>query len=315
MNDSSRTLELQVPSSENATRLDKFLALQLNDHSRSQIQQWIKDGQVSIDDEICIKPKTHVLTDDTIVVHIPNTITSTDQPENIPLDIIHEDEALLIINKPAGLVVHPGAGNPNHTLVNGLLYHHPELNTLPRAGIVHRLDKDTSGLLMVAKTQAAYLQLTHDLAQRTIKRRYQAIVDGMIPTEGTIDEPIGRNPQNRQKMAVTPTGKPAQTSWQIRRRLAHYSLIQVQLHTGRTHQIRVHMQFLGHPLLGDPTYGKHRGYQSLDKDPATKVLDFKRQALHAYQLKLTHPTTQKTMEFTSPLPQDLQTLIQTLSYD
>ncbi|MEC8383698.1 MAG: RluA family pseudouridine synthase [Pseudomonadota bacterium] len=312
MHKDDHNLTFQVDENINNIRLDQYLAQSIHNHSRNQIQQWIKNGHVQIDDEVCMKPKTPISANNIIQIHIPKPETIVDQPENIPLDIAFEDSDLIVINKPPGLVVHPGAGNRSGTLLNAILHHDPTLATLPRAGIVHRLDKDTSGLMMIAKKQPAYLQLCQDLAKRQIKRQYLAIVDGQVSCAGNIDEPIGRSRYNRQKMAVTSSGKPAQTSWTIRKRLQHYTLIDLQLHTGRTHQIRVHMQHLGHPLLGDPTYGSHRGYKSLNSTIAKQISAFPRQALHAIDLQLIHPIHSTPLHIKSPVPDDMQNIINLL---
>ncbi len=311
MTQSPQYIQLQVPHEHNATRLDKLLAILLPEHSRNQIQKWIKDAHVCIDEEICQKPKTQVYTGDTIAIDVPEAKTITDQPEDIALNIVFEDEDLLILNKPSGLVVHPGAGNREGTLLNALLFYHQPLAQLPRAGIIHRLDKDTSGLMMIAKSQHAFLTLTEALAQRTIKRHYFAIVSGTITSEGTVDEPIGRHRFHRQKMAVTSNGKPAKTSWKVIQRLQAHSVLHLALHTGRTHQIRVHMQHLGHALLGDKTYNSNKPMLGLPPTTLTAVRNFPRQALHAYQLHLEHPVSNKPLEIQCEIPQDIQE-IQTL---
>ena len=230
--------------------------------------------------------------------------------KNFSLNIVHEDDDILILNKPAGLVVHPGAGNPSGTLLNALLYHRPSLNSLPRAGIVHRLDKDTSGLMMIAKNQQSYLTLCEQLSMRTIKRKYLAIVHGYIQTQGIVDEPIGRSSHNRQKMAISSHGKPAITHWKLQQRLQDYSLVECELHTGRTHQIRVHMKHILHPIVGDPTYGRNKTLQSTANTPINAL---KRQALHAYMLELSHPITQEPLIFNAEMPDDMQAIVQFLS--
>ncbi len=306
-------IKLEITSEHNGMRLDKLLAILMPDYSRNQIQCWIKDAHVSINNKVCQKPKTLVNTDEIIVINIPETLPLVDEPEDIALSIAHEDEALLIINKPAGLVVHPGAGNRHGTLLNALLFYHPELSQLPRAGIIHRLDKDTSGLMMIAKSQPAFHKLTQALALRHIKRYYFAIVKGTINSAGTIDEPIGRHKVHRQKMAVTHNGKPAQTSWEVTQRLQGHSALHLTLHTGRTHQIRVHMQHLGHALLGDQTYNKAKPVMGLAPALQQSIRNFPRQALHAYELHLQHPISDKTLEIKCDLPQDIQEILNLLA--
>ena len=306
-------LNLRVLPDEHGQRLDLFLTHHCPEVSRSHAQSWIKQAHVCIDAEPVIKPRTLLRCDQEITVNIPKVPTLVDLPEAIALDIAYEDDDLIVVNKPAGLVVHPGAGNRSGTLLNALLHHHPCAESLPRAGIIHRLDKNTSGLMMIAKTSLSYKALTQALAARQIQRYYYAAVDGCVKTAGSIEQPIARHPIHRQKMAIHPSGKPAHTSWEIANRLRGYTLLKVKLHTGRTHQIRVHMQSLGHPLLGDPTYGRHRGYQQLPSDIAAIVLAFKRQALHAYQLQLTHPVSHKPMAIRCPLPEDMRTVLDALA--
>jgi 23S rRNA pseudouridine1911/1915/1917 synthase len=225
--------------------------------------------------------------------------------EAIALAIVHEDDALIVVDKPAGLVVHPGAGNRRGTLMNALLYHAPRLAEIPRAGIVHRLDKDTSGLLVVARTPEAQTDLVRQLAARSVKREYLALVHGRVAGDGEVDAPIGRHPVARTRMAVSRRGRPARTRFRVLERFAGATLLAVSLDTGRTHQIRVHMRSIGHPLVGDPTYGKRRS--------GAPVLDaFPRQALHAARLGLVHPLTRKPCEWTSPMPADLAALVAAL---
>lgn len=232
---------------------------------------------------------------------LPDPRECADQPEDMPLTIIHEDEALLVVNKPQGLVVHPGAANWHGTLLNALLMHEPSLAGIPRAGIVHRLDKDTSGLLVVAKTLSAQTDLVRQLAARAVKREYLAVVHGRVPRDGTVSAPIGRHPRQRTRMAVVTRGRDAVTHYEVLERFAGACLLRCRLETGRTHQIRVHLAALGHPLVGDPTYGKR----------ASKIL-FPRQALHAERLALIHPDTRRTMRWRARPPADLEGLLATL---
>ena len=231
----------------------------------------------------------------------------------ILLDKIYEDSEILLINKPSDLIVHPGAGNPDGTLMNALLFDSPQLSKLPRAGIVHRLDKNTTGIMIIAKTFESYHKLTQMLADREIQREYIAIVDGNLKSGLTIDKPIGRHKTSRQKMAVCPNGKPAISHVSLLNRFLFYTLVKVKLETGRTHQIRVHLNSIGHPVLGDPTYGKHKGYQKLEPQLAQTILSFKRQALHAHILTFKHPTTNQPCQYTAPIPSDMQTLIDSLN--
>ncbi len=236
------------------------------------------------------------------------------QAEEMPLDIIYEDEALLIVNKPAGLVVHPGAGNWSGTLQNGLLFYNQQLATLPRAGLIHRIDKDTSGLLMVAKTLPAHFSLSEQLQQRSIHREYQAIVRGWLTAGGTIDEPIGRHKHDRIRQTVRDDGREAITHYRLIKRFTRHSFIQVKLETGRTHQIRVHMAHLHYPLVGDPIYsGGFRLPAQCSPDLETQLRAFKRQALHAAKLGLIHPETDEYMEWEQPLPEDMVQLLDALA--
>ena len=302
-----------ISRDETSLRIDQLLSSLLNDFSRSQIQNWIKSGNICVDGVVCRVPKTKLHADQTISLDAYLEDHSSAQAEAIELDKIYEDDHILLINKPAGLVVHPGAGNTRGTLMNALLYDNPNLNVLPRAGIVHRLDKDTTGIMVIAKSFNAYHTLTEDLANRLVKRQYLAIVDGNLKSGCTIDQPIGRHSTARQKMAVHPNGKHATTHVHLLKRLQGYTLTQIDLDTGRTHQIRVHMHHIGHPLLGDSTYGKHRGYHRLDAPLAQVVLSFKRQALHAHHLAFKHPVDGHLCQFTAPIPIDMQQLIQALS--
>lgn len=304
--------QFDVELTSTSIRLDIYLSGQLPDYSRSQIQTWIRSGFIQVDNAVCLKPKAQLTTGQTILLDAEIDAHSTAQPEKTVLDIVFEDDDLIVINKPAGLVVHPGAGNSQGTLMNGLLHHHQPLSLLPRAGIVHRLDKDTTGVMMIAKTPAAFQNLTQALSERRVKRQYLAIADGEIKQSQVIDQPIARHPVYRQKMAIQHHGKPAISHINLLQRLTKYTLVSVTLETGRTHQIRVHLQSIGHPILGDPTYGKHRGYHRLTSTVASDILAFKRQALHAQTLCFAHPITGRPCEFTAPIPSDFQHLISIL---
>lgn len=306
---------LIIPDHLGGLRLDQALAKLLNDFSRTQIQEWIKNGEIKVDGKN-LKARDTVIGGETIIIHGTIKPQPVWEAQPIALNIIYEDEAVLIINKPAGMVVHPAAGNFENTLLNALLHHSPNLQKLPRAGIIHRLDKNTSGLLVIAKTSHALKELTQQLKQRTITRIYQAIVYGVLTAGGMIDEPIGRHPIQRKRMAVIETGKPAITHYRMIEKYRAYTRVKVQLETGRTHQIRVHFAHIHHPLLGDPTYGKRLQLpKGATPELIAQLRQFKRQALHASELGLIHPETQQLMTWQAPLPEDMQHLINVLKND
>ena len=315
----SANLPTHFNSAHAGLRLDIVLASMVDGISRGQIIKWLQDGHIVIDGEIK-KPKYKVKGFESIEFNLPESLPHHDNEplaQNIPLNIVYQDEYLLIINKPAGLVVHPGAGNHDKTLVNALLYHFPRLNELPRAGIVHRLDKDTTGLLVIAKTLATHNYLVKAMQQRQIKRQYLALVKGNISQSGRIQTQIGRHPSNRIKMAVLKHGgKEAITHYQIKQAFKQHTLLDVQLETGRTHQIRVHMAFSKHPIVGDLIYG---GQLVKSKQMGQKLeallSTFTRQALHAYSLSFKHPATEKLQNFTAPLPEDFQQLLTIMEED
>lgn len=292
-----------VSENDAGQRLDQVLARHLAQYSRNRLQTWVKQGCLRIDGVLAREPAKRLKGGETLVLAIcPDPECLAQTPEAIPLDIVFEDAALLVINKPAGLVAHPGNGNWSGTLLNALLHHDPRLREVPRAGIVHRLDKETSGLLVIARTLTAQAELVRQLEARRMKREYLAVAVGEVARDGSVDAPIGRHPTQRIKMAVVPQGKPAITHYRILKRYRGATLIACRLETGRTHQIRVHMAFLRHPLLGDPVYG--RAVAAL---PA-----FPRQALHAARLGLVHPTLGTPMEWEAPLPDDMVALLETL---
>jgi len=296
-------------------RLDQGVAILYPQFSRSQLKQWILQGNITLDHRI-VKPNHKLLLGQSIQVQTIAQEKNTDIAINIPLNILFEDDTLLILNKPKGLVVHPGAGNQSHTLLNALLHHNATLNTLPRAGIIHRLDKDTTGLMVVAKTLETHSALVNAMQERTIQRHYQAIVQGVPISGGTIDANIARHPTKRTHMAVRENGKPAITHYRIIEKFAHHTHLDVQLETGRTHQIRVHMSHIHHPIVGDTTYGgRARHYRNMDTALQTTVQTFPRQALHAYKLSLLHPITQERMTFEAELPTDMQDLLNCLRCD
>jgi len=285
-------------------RLDQALAQLMPEHSRMRLKRWIEAGRVSLAGAAAT-PRTRVTGGQVLAVReAPDEPTMADAGEAIALDILHEDEAILVIDKPAGLVVHPGAGNPRGTLLNALLHHAPSLASLPRAGIVHRLDKDTSGLMVVAKTTTAQTDLVRQLQSRSVSRHYLALACGDLARGVTIDAPIGRHPTVRTRMAVVTRGKPARTHVEVLERHSVVTLLRCRLETGRTHQIRVHLASIGHPLVGDPVYTGGRSAAL----PAS-LRAFPRQALHAERLALVHPVTGNEVAWTSPLPRDFAELL------
>jgi len=308
-NESPHEVRHWVVSDEYAgLRLDQALAKILPEYSRSRLQEWITQQQVKVNGEFAL-PRQKVWGGENLEV-IPQSHPA-DQPyraEDIKLDIVHEDEALLVINKPAGLVVHPGSGNWEGTLLNALLHHAPQLSEVPRAGIVHRLDKDTSGLLVVAKTIPVQTALVRQLQERTVKREYLALVYGEIRLGGEVDEPIDRHPSQRIKMAVVEKGRHALTRYQVEEKFPSCTLLRCQLETGRTHQIRVHMAHIKHPLVGDRTYLK--GAQKCIPELREMLYGFPRQALHATRLGLDHPVSGNSIEWNAPLPEDMSQLLQ-----
>lgn len=296
-------------------RLDAALARVFSDYSRSQLSQWLRTGALTVDG-LQPKAKTAVRGGEQVRLSVPHRPTSAALPEAIGLNLVYEDEAIIVIDKPAGLVVHPAAGHRAGTLVNALLHHAPELAALPRAGIVHRLDKETTGLLVVARTAVAQTSLVRQLQQRSVHREYRALVQGVLISGGTVDLPIGRHPVDRKRMAVVDGGRAAVTHYSVLRRLRAHTLLEVQLDTGRTHQIRVHMAHLGHPVVGDPVYGgRPRPVRGMTLRAAEALAGFRRQALHAAVLGLLHPTTGAECRFEAPLPEDFQSLLDALEAD
>ncbi len=298
---------LQAPEDCAGLRLDQGLARLLPEHSRSRLQNWLRAGRVSIDGVVVQETRHKLHGGERIVITVetdPQLLSAL--PEAIALSLVYEDADILVLDKPAGLVVHPGSGNPAGTLLNALLHHAPALSALPRAGIVHRLDKETSGLLVVAKTELAQTDLTRQLQARSVKRHYLALAHGEVERGGTVDAPIGRHPTQRVKMAVVGGGREARTHYEVRRRFGPATLLECRLETGRTHQIRVHMASINHPLVGDPTYGK--------RNPASPLLAaFHRQALHAWRLQLIHPRSHQELAWEAPLPADFAQLLEKLS--
>ena len=310
-------INVQIPMASGGERLDIALQQLLPQHSRSRLQAWIKADLVRMDAK-AVTAKTKVWGGEQVNITPPaNAQENAFKPENIPLDIIYEDDTILIINKPAGLVVHPAAGNWSGTLLNALLHHLPQLSDVPRAGIVHRLDKDTSGLLVVAKTLEAQTSLVRQLQARTVKREYRAIVWGIMWRHGTVNQPIGRHSHARTKMAISRTGKPAVTHYEVLERFGTNSYVRCQLETGRTHQIRVHMQHLKAPIVGDNVYGigniiPHKQMTQTLRDAIT---GFNRQALHAIKLGLIHPKTEEFMEWQIELADDMRALLEAMRHE
>jgi len=297
-------------------RLDAALASMFPDYSRSRLQQWIRDGQVLLDGEV-VKPRTKLVGDEVLELNLqPQSQPDEFQPQDIPLNIVYEDESIIVLNKPAGLVVHPAAGHADGTLVNALLHFDADLARIPRAGIVHRLDKETTGLMVVARNLRAHKHLVEALQQRNVKREYQAVVQGVITAGGTIDAPIGRHVRDRIRMCVRDDGKPATTHYRVIRRFRDHSHVQMQLESGRTHQIRVHMQHIRHPIIGDPVYaGRQRIPSQAGHELIELLRNFKRQALHAFRLSLLHPQSGKSLSWRSPLPDDMVQLLAVLQTD
>ena len=298
-------LSLLLPAACAGQRLDQALSHLLPQFSRSRLAQWIRDERIEVDGRPA-QPKTKVWGGEKVAVHpVPDPATTTATAEAIALDVIYEDAEVLIIAKPAGLVVHPGRGNWSGTLLNALLAHAPHLATMPRAGIVHRQDKETSGLLVVAKSLEAQTSLVRQLQARTVSREYLALVHGRVTGDGTVEAPIGRHPVQRTRMAVVARGRPSVTHYEVVQHFAQATLLRCRLETGRTHQIRVHMQSIGHPLVGDPVYGKKRSTDAL-------LAAFPRQALHAERLAFDHPASHAAVAWQATVPADMRTLIDAL---
>ena len=309
-------LEGVIPDESAGLRLDQALAQLFPDFSRGRITKWIKAGEVSVDDQQ-LRPRDAVVGGEHIVIvaHI-EVVDDTWIAEAIQLDIIHEDDDVIIINKPAGMVVHPGAGNHQGTLVNALLHHSPQLEAIPRAGIVHRIDKGTTGLLMIAKTLQAHNSLVNQLQEHTVLREYQAIAMGVMTAGGTVDEPIGRHPVDRKRQAVINSGKHAITHYRVEHRYRAHTHIRCKLETGRTHQIRVHMAHIRYPLLGDPVYGgRIRLPKGASEVTQTTLQGFRRQALHAGLLGFIHPATEQEVSWRIEMPEDMQQMLEVLAKD
>ncbi len=308
--DLSAVIEAIKPSE----RLDQSLARIFPDYSRSRLQQWIKSGFVTIDGLPVVDTRYKVTGGESVLIQAKLQSEVSWAPQPIELDIVYEDDELIVINKSANLVVHPAAGNYDGTLVNGLLHYLPELEAIPRAGVVHRLDKDTTGLMVVAKTLAAQNWLVNELKDHRVERQYECLVYGHLIAGATISKPIARNPRNRLQMAVVASGKPATTHYRVQKRYADFSLLDVFLETGRTHQIRVHMNSIKHPIVGDPLYGSRlRVPKGASDNLKVELSRFKRQALHAKRLSLVHPGNKNPIEWQVSRPNDFEQLLNVLN--
>ena len=313
----SRTIEasLRVPASLAGTRLDQAAADLFSDYSRERLKTWINAGELTVDGQK-VKPKTRLHGEEVLSLNAVLEEEGRFEAQDIPLEIVFEDDDVIVVNKPAGMVVHPAAGNPDGTLLNALLHHEPTLAQVPRAGIVHRLDKDTTGLMMVAKTLPAQANLVQQLQARTVSRQYDAVVIGTPVSGATVDAPIGRHPKDRKRQAVTASGKPAVTHYRVVERFRAHTHVRCQLETGRTHQIRVHMAHARYPLIGDPLYGGRPKLPPGAADSLKEILrEFPRQALHARKLSFVHPRSGESMSFRAALPDDLLMLLDYLRED
>jgi len=309
------TRQFTIPATLRGLRFDRALAELVPDCSRARLQQWIRSGAATLDARV-VRARDRVMGGERVVIDARLEEQTRDAAEPIELDLVYEDAALLVINKPAGLVVHPAAGNPHGTLLNALLHHDPALAALPRAGIVHRLDKGTSGLLVVARSLAAHKALVDALAAREVHRAYLAVVNGVLTAGGSVDAPVGRHPVDRKRMAVVSGGKPALTHYRVEARFRAHSLLRVQLETGRTHQIRVHLAHRHHPIVGDPVYGgRLRLPAGASAALVTALQGFRRQALHATRLALQHPLSGEPVSWEAPMPADMTQLVEVLRAD
>jgi len=297
-------------------RLDQAIAELFDDFSRSRLKEWLLDGKVSVDGEVVSKARVKVMGGEVITVLAEIADEERWEAQDIPLNIVFEDDDLIVINKPRGFVVHPGAGTPDKTVLNALLFHYPAIAEVPRAGIVHRLDKDTTGLMVVAKNIPTQTRLVRALQKRRITREYEAIAIGKMTAGGMVDKPISRHAQKRTLMAVNELGKPAVTHYRVAEHFREHTRIRLRLETGRTHQIRVHMSYLQHPLLGDIAYGgRARIPKGASEELTQMIRSFDRQALHAVMLKFVHPTTGEEVEFHAPVPDDMVQMAEALRQD
>jgi len=310
-----RTHSLDLPLDLAGMRLDQALARSLPQYSRARLQGWIEAGAVQVDGRR-LRGRDKVLGGEKVLIEARIEATGGVAPQSLPLDVVFKDRALIVINKPAGMVVHPGAGNSGRTLQNALLAFDPKLAVVPRAGIVHRLDKDTSGLLVVARTPEVHAALVEALAERQVERHYIGLSVGVMTAGGTVDEPIGRHRSQRTRMAVRSDGRPAVTHYRVLKRFRGHTMVRAELETGRTHQIRVHLAHIGYPLVGDPTYGGRRRVPAgASQQLLTALAEFKRQALHAAHLRLEHPVTGREVEWDASLPADMERLVKAMEID
>ncbi len=316
LSDNLINLEAETGPEHFGLRLDQVLADLFPEFSRSKLKIWIQEGNVTVNGDVITVPRHKMQVEETICVTAEMDVQVTSEAQDIELDIVYEDEHILVINKPADLVVHPGAGNPSGTILNALLNHVPDIDKVPRAGIVHRLDKDTTGLMVVAKTLQAQTHLVDQLQHRVMSREYEAVAIGTMVAGGIVDAAIGRHPTKRTHMAVREFGKPAVTHYRVKEKFRAHTHVRLKLETGRTHQIRVHMAYIKHPLVGDPVYG---GRPRLPKGASETFIStlrgFQRQALHAAQLSLFHPETDEWMTWKAPLPEDMVNLLSELRED
>lgn len=315
----SEVIELQVSDEFHGKRLDAVLGALVENHSRSALKSMIDEGRILVDGAVQTKPSFKVNAGSLVTVNLPEPESLEAVPEDLPLDIVYQDDDVLVINKPINFVVHPGAGVKNGTVMNAMLYHFPQTATLARAGIVHRLDKDTSGLMVIALSQAAQHALISAISKHEVVREYEAIVEGELTAGGTVDAPIGRDMHIRTKMAVMPEGlgREAVTHYRVMERFRAHTRLKLRLETGRTHQIRVHMSYIHHPLLGDTQYGgrriKHIAGASAELD--TALNNYRHQALHASHIEFEHPVTHEQMSFDAPIPEEMSKLIELLRAD
>ncbi|MGF1910467.1 23S rRNA pseudouridine(1911/1915/1917) synthase RluD [Vibrio kasasachensis] len=305
-----------VKDSQLGQRLDQAIAEIFSDFSRSRLKEWLLAGNVQVDGVVITKPRTRVMGGEVITLQAELEDEERWEAQDLPLDIVYEDDDIMVINKPRGFVVHPGAGTPDGTVLNALLHHYPDIAEVPRAGIVHRLDKDTTGLMVVAKTVPAQTRLVRALQKRNITREYEAIAIGRMTAGGKVEQPIGRHSTKRTLMSVSPMGKPAVTHYRVAEHFREHTRIRLRLETGRTHQIRVHMSYLQHPLLGDSAYGGRARIPSGASQELTEMIrGFDRQALHAVMLRFEHPVTGEELEFHAPVPDDMVVLTDALRQD
>lgn len=310
--------EFQVRPEQAGRRLDQVLAERFPEHSRARLQQWTREGSIRVDGRQ-VKPGARLHGDERVRVSVDagaeDTATGV-AAQDLPLTVLHADEHVLVIDKPPGLVVHPAAGNPDGTLQNALLFHYPELEAVPRSGIVHRLDRDTSGVLVVARSLVAHTALVRQLQDRSMGREYRALVHGALVAGGSVDEPLGRHPRDRKRMAVVAGGKAAVSHYRINERFRDFTLLDVHLETGRTHQIRVHMAHVRHPLVGDPAYGTRRRLPPGAGPGLHEVLsEFRRQALHAAEIRFLHPADERPVRIRAEMPADFARLLEALRHD